>query len=170
MEEKKKKKLTLTISKKGSFTPSNYSLGRQKKSFVIEKKVSRSSNFRKSYERNDNINKTTSTYSDKTKPKLSRNLGKDSTINRNFEIRKKAEERATKRFRNLKEDEVSSKKINLNKNKSSTSKREYKLTLSRALNEDEMDGKERSLASVRRARLKEKKNLNDSEKKQESQW
>ena len=48
-------------------------------------------------------------------------------------------------------------KKNISKSKGDISKREYKLTLSRALVEEELDYKERSLASVRRARLKEKK-------------
>ena len=74
-----------------------------------------------------------------------------------------AEERATKRFKNLKEDSLQQKKSNLGKDKGFTSKREHKLTLSKALDDEALDGKERSLASVRRARLKEKKNQ-DSEK------
>ena len=45
----------------------------------------------------------------------------------------------------------------MGKSKSSISKRETKLTLTKALDEEALDGRERSLASVRRARLKEKK-------------
>ena len=44
------------------------------------------------------------------------------------------------------------------KEKSFTPKRENKFTLSKALDEEALDGKERSFASVKRARLKEKKN------------
>ena len=55
------------------------------------------------------------------------------------------------------------KKSGLGKEKSFTSKREQKITLSKALDDEILDGRERSLASVRRARLKEKKNQ-DSEK------
>ena len=69
-----------------------------------------------------------------------------------------AEERATNRFKNLKEDSLQPKKSSLGKDKGFTSKREQKLTLSKALDDEVLDGKERSLASVRRARLKEKKN------------
>ena len=85
--------------------------------------------------------------------------------NKNFEIRKKAEEKATKRFKNLKGVDLVQKKSNLGKSKSSVSKREYKLTLSKALTDDAMEGRERSLASVRRARLKEKKNQSIDNKK-----
>ena len=74
-----------------------------------------------------------------------------------------AEERATKRFKNVKEDSLQPKKSGLGKEKGFTSKREQKLTLSKALDDEILDGRERSLASVRRARLKEKKNQ-DSEK------
>ena len=74
-----------------------------------------------------------------------------------------AEERATKRFKSPKEDILVQKKGSLGKSKSFSSRREHKLTLSKALDDEAMEGKERSLASVRRARLKEKKNQ-DSEK------
>jgi len=167
MEKKeKKKKLTLTVSSKKNYSPSNYSNFGNKKSVIIEKKISRSKNDRRFFVRNDHLKKSKPEFSSGLKPKTSNDFHKRSTeINKNFEIRKKAEERATKRFRGLKEDELGPKKTNLSKSKNSTSKREYKLTLARALNEDEMDGKERSLASVRRARLKEKKNQDLNDKK-----
>ena len=68
-----------------------------------------------------------------------------------------AEERATRRFKNLKEDDAQPKKSNLGKDKGFTSKREPKLTLSKALDDEALDGRERSLSSVKRARLKAKK-------------
>ena len=67
-----------------------------------------------------------------------------------FERRKLAEQRATKR---LKVDTEGKEK----KLKSSFKKREVKLTVSRALS-DEIETRERSLASVKRARQKELKN------------
>ena len=69
-----------------------------------------------------------------------------------FEKRKLAEQRATKRLK----DESSTKD---KKHKISSKKREVKLTVSRALS-DEIEARERSLASVRRAREKENKNQN----------
>ena len=68
-----------------------------------------------------------------------------------------AEERATKRFKKIKEDNLQPKKSNLGKDKR-LYKKEAKLTLSKALDDEALEGRERSLASVRRARLKEKKN------------
>ena len=71
-----------------------------------------------------------------------------------------AEERATKRFKSLKEDFLQPKKSNLGKTKGPTSKRTTKLTISKALDHEALEEKGRSLASIKRARLKEKKNLN----------
>ena len=79
-----------------------------------------------------------------------------------------AEERATKRFKNPKEDVLQQKKTGFGKEKGFTSKREAKLTLSKALDDEALDGRERSLASVKRARLKEKKNQETVSKKIEA--
>ncbi len=82
---------------------------------------------------------------------------KVNTNTNDFEKRKLAEQRATKR---LKDDSpVKDKKIKLG-----TKKREVKLTVSRALS-DEIEARERSLASVKRAREKENKNLNKDQSK-----
>ena len=76
-------------------------------------------------------------------------------IQTDFERRKLAEQRATKR---LKGDTDNKDK----KSKLGTKKREFKLTVSRALS-DEIETRERSLASVKRARQKELKNANKDE-------
>ena len=73
-----------------------------------------------------------------------------------FERRKLAEQRATKRLKG--ENETKDKKSL----KSGTKKRELKLTVSRALS-DQIEARERSLASVKRARLKENRNLTKEE-------
>ena len=164
VQEKIKKKLTLTISNKKTFSTPSYTPSSNKKSVVIEKKISRTRGARKFYGRNDKVNKPTSGFQDKTKS--NNNFApRNPTINRNIEIRKIAEERATKRFKNPKEYNLAEKKGSLSKNRITTSKREYKLTLSKALTDDVMEGRERSLASVIRARLKEKKNQNSDDKK-----
>ena len=153
----KKKKLTLTVSSKPQNIPS-YSGSRQKTSVVIEKKTSRSRNDRRFYNRNDSLRKSSPTTQNTPKSKFNENFSNQSPkINKNIEIRKLAEERATKRFKGEKQDNTSPKKGGFGKNL--TSKRESKLTLSKVLTDDVMEGRERSLASVRRARLKEKKNL-----------
>jgi len=167
VQEKIKKKLTLTISNKKTFSTPSYTPSSNKKSVVIEKKISRMGGARKFYGRNDKVNKPTSGFQDKTKS--SNNFApRNPTINRNIEIRKIAEERATKRFKNPKEYNLAEKKGSLSKNRITTSKREYKLTLSKALTDDVMEGRERSLASVIRSRLKEKKNQNSDDKKIET--
>jgi len=154
MEEKKKKKLTLSVSSITSHNVPNYVKSRKKTSVLIEKKAPRRWGGKKFQARDNKINKLEST--DSFAPKKT-------SINKNIDIRKMAEERATKRFKNVKEDSLQQKKSGLGKEKSFTSKREQKITLSKALDDEILDGRERSLASVRRARLKEKKNQ-DSEK------
>ena len=156
MEEKKikKKKLTLSVSSKTLHNVPNYVKSRQKTSVLIEKKAPRRWGEKKFQSRDNNFNKSKST---------ANFIPKKTRINSNVDIRKMAEERATSRFKNLKEDSLQPKKSSLGKDKGFTSKREQKLTLSKALDDEVLDGRERSLASVRRARLKEKKNQ-DSEK------
>ena len=81
-------------------------------------------------------------------------------INTNQENKKKnfarkfIEQQATKDF--IKKDNKPAGKSKL-KLKGPVDKRDFKLTVSRALNVEEIEIKQRSLASVKRARLKEKK-------------
>jgi len=146
-DTKKKKKLTLTISAKKTFNTPSYTRDSNKKSVIIEKKISRKKGGKAYFP----TNKPTQRFPDKAK-------FYDKKPPNQSEIRKIAEERATKRFKTSEENILTQKKGGINKTKSS-SKREYKLTLSKAADEDAMEGRERSLASVRRARLKEKKIL-----------
>ncbi len=88
-----------------------------------------------------------------TKPSFG---GKVTPNTNDFERRKLAEQRARKRLKGDSEG----KKLKLG-----FKKRETKLTVSRALS-DEIEARERSLASVRRAREKEQKNLNKEESKE----
>ncbi len=81
---------------------------------------------------------------------------KSTPLTSDFERRKLAEQRATKR---LKEENENKNKKSL---KSNTKKRELKLTVSRALS-DQIEARERSLASVKRARQKENRNLTKEE-------
>ena len=93
MEEKKKKKLTLSVSSKTSRNVPNYVKSRQKTSVLIEKKPARRWGEKKFQSRDNNL----------TKPKSTDNFfPKKTPINRNVNIRKLAEERATNRFKNLK--------------------------------------------------------------------
>ena len=156
-EQSKKKKLTLSIDTKKPVGFKSFSRRQKKTSFVIEKRKSRGVNFK-------NFSGTKQDLGSINRPKGGEKHHKktssetDRSALKNFEIRKIAEQRATNRFKSHgKIDEKSAKNKNISKPKSSISKREYKLTLSRALVDEELSYKERSLASVRRARLKEKK-------------
>ena len=133
MEEKKpKKKLTLSIGSKKPYNFSNYHQSGGKKSVIIEKKNTRRSKEGKYYNRDNN--KSSSGFINKRRTDND-NVSKNISLKKNFEIRKLAEQRATKRFKNFREEDSQPKKGGLGKSKSSTTKREYKLTLSKALDE-----------------------------------
>ena len=139
--ENKKLKLTISGKPKKSFKNFETPNSQGKSSVIIEKShnkfAKKGSSFRPS----------------KTK------FPTKAQVNPNdFEKRKLAEQRATKR---LKDDaSVKDKKL-----KSGTKKREVKLTVSRALS-DEIEARERSLASVKRAREKENKVQNKDQNKE----
>ena len=82
---------------------------------------------------------------------------------KNFE-RKFVEQKATRDF--IKKDDKPTGKNKL-KLKGPIDKREFKLTVSRALNVEEIEIKQRSLASVKRARLKEKRSNPEIQEKKE---
>ena len=145
MEEKNKKK-TLTISSNLTKKIDISSLKKDgKKSFSIGKKkpLKGPREFHKS-------NKSFASNSFPAKKK-------------NFE-RKFIEQQATKAF--IKKDDKAPSKSKL-KLKAPIDKRDFKLTVSRALNVEEIEIKQRSLASVKRARLKEKRNSPETEEKKE---
>ncbi len=158
MEEKnkKKKKLTLSVSSNTKRNVPNFTQRSGKTSVVIEKKPPRKWGERKFQPRNNNFNRRPS---GEVFPKK--------TQTHKVDVRRIAEERATKRFKETKEN-LQQKKTGLGKDKNFSTKREYKLTLSKAMDEEALDGRERSLAAVKRARLKEKKNQDDSNKNQEN--
>ena len=142
MEKDKKKTLTITSNlKKKIDTSSITSSG--KKSFSVEKK--------KPFKPNKSFNKST------TAPNINTDIKK-----KNF-ARKFIEQQATKDF--IKKDNKPAGKSKL-KLKGPVDKRDFKLTVSRALNVEEIEIKQRSLASVKRARLKEKKKPDGEEKKE----
>ena len=80
---------------------------------------------------------------------------------KNF-ARKFIEQQATKDFIKKENKPAGKSKLRL---KGPVDKRDFKLTVSRALNVEEIEIKQRSLASVKRARLKEKKNKPEGEEK-----
>ena len=155
--ENKKTKLTISGTTKKSIKNIEIAKIQGKNTIVIEKPKNNFAKKGSSFK--------TATNNTRTKPGSSFNRGftlkpsfggKTPPITNDFERRKLAEQRATKR---LKGDSDSK------KNKLGPKKRETKLTVSRALS-DEIEARERSLASVRRAREKEQKSLNKDDNKE----
>ena len=146
----KKTKLTISGSAKKSIKNIEIAKTQVKNSVVIEKQTGKFSSRGGSFRSNVNKPRTISTFNRGAPAKPSFNP-KSPSITNDFEKRKLAEQRATKR---LKGDGENKDKKTL---KAGTKKRELKLTVSRALS-DEIDAKQRSLASVKRARQKEIKN------------
>ncbi len=142
MEKDRKKTLTISSDLKKKIDTSSISTS-GKKSFSVEKK--------KPFRPNKTFNKSPA----------STNLSSE-TKKKNF-TRKFIEQQATKDF--IKKDNKPAGKSKL-KLKGPIDKRDFKLTVSRALNVEEIEIKQRSLASVKRARLKEKKKPDGEEKKE----
>ena len=147
----KKTKLTISGSAKKTIKNIEISKTQSKNTVVIEKQTGKFPSKGGSLRPNPRKPKPTSFFSRTTgiKPPF---VTKSPPITNDFEKRKLAEQRATKRLKN---DGDGKDKKTL---KSGTKKRELKLTVSRALS-DQIEAKERSLASVKRARLKENKIL-----------
>ena len=143
--EKDNKKKTLTISsdlKKKIDTTAINTDG--KKSFAVKKK--------EPFRANKTTNRTSQNFNSTKSPDP-----KKKNVARKF-----VEQQATKAF--IKKDDKPTGKSKL-KLKGPIDKRDFKLTVSRALNVEEIEIKQRSLASVKRARLKERKTTSDGEKK-----
>ncbi len=148
----KKTKLTISGSAKKSIKNIEIAKAQGKNSVVIDRQSGKFQTKGESFRSTTNKSKSASTFNRGTSFKPTYNP-KSSPVTNDFEKRKLAEQRATKR---LKGDSESKDRKTL---KTDTKKRELKLTVSRALS-DEIDAKQRSLASVKRARQKEIKNAN----------
>ena len=144
MDKNKKKTLTISSDLKKKIDTTSISTS-GKKSFAVEKK--------KPFRSNKTFNKSVST------SKL--NIAPDPK-KKNF-ARKFIEQQATKDFIKKENKPAGKSKLKL---KGPVDKRDFKLTVSRALNVEEIEIKQRSLASVKRARLKEKKKPEGDEKKE----
>jgi|TARA_B110000438_G_scaffold6908_1_gene6802 translation initiation factor IF-2 len=147
MENKdKKKKLTLSISGsvKKPIAKIEIAKNQNKNSVIVDKKNTKF------------VRPKSGQFQERTKSHPSSNTTKSRPFSptNDFEKRKLAEQRATRR---LKGEAPNDKDF---KNKALGKKREYKLTLSRALNEDESEFKARSLASIKRAKQKENRLTN----------
>ena len=144
MEKDKKKTLTISSNLKKKIDTSSINTRRQKSLFSRKKKI---------------LNQT----------KLLINLAQQVVLEhqdnkkKNF-VRRFVEQQATKEFIKKENKPTGKSKLKL---KNPVDKRDFKLTVSRALNVEEIEIKQRSLASVKRARLKEKKSKPDNEEKKE---
>ena len=152
--EKKKLKLSITGSSKKTINNIELAKSQSKNAVVIEKKNNRfgsKSSFTKNANQKNTFNKPKTNF-------VPRNpiISKPSSAN-DFEKRKLAEQRATKRLKGE----------NVQKGKIGSKRRELKLTISRALSEEGIEFKGRSLASLRRAKQKENKELSKSEKSED---
>jgi translation initiation factor IF-2 len=156
--EKKKLKLSISGSRNKTINSIEQARNQSKNTVVIEKKPKRylgKSTSTRPFVNNDKF-KNKSSLPEKT-PNFSRPL---QHISSDFEKRKLAEQRATKRIKgetSLKENKA---------NKIGGKRRELKLTISRALSDEEMGTRSRSLASLKRAKQKENRILNKNETKE----
>ena len=155
--EKKKLKLSISGTSKKTFSSIEQAKSTSKNTVVIEKKNSKfqgKSLSSRTAQNNNNIpiNKSipSKTYNNRpVSPPVS-----------DFEKRKLAEQRATRRLKGetiTKENKT---------NKIGGKRRELKLTVSRALSDDHAETKFRSLASLKRAKQKENRNLNQIDNKE----
>ena len=147
--EKKKLKLTISGSSKKTINNIEIAKSQGKNSVIIEKKTSRFGS-KPLFSKNNNQRtsfKPRSSFVPKA-PVFSK-----PPLTNDFEKRKLAEQRATKRLKGEAPQ----------KGKSGSKRRELKLTISRALNEEALEFKGRSLASLKRAKQKENKELKKEE-------
>ena len=156
--EKKKLKLSVSVSSKKTISSIEQAKTKSKNTVVIEKKPTRFVGGKPSFSRS---NKNTNFKSNQTFVPKKQTFSKPApSINSDFEKRKLAEQRATKRLKgeSLSKDNKS--------NKLGGKRRELKLTVSRALSEDNIETKSRSLAALKRAKQKENRLLNKEEDKE----
>jgi len=156
--EKKKLKLSISGSTKKTINSIEQAKTKSKNTFVIEKKPTRFSgkpHFARPNTKNDKFKSTSSLSTKKT------NVSKSPPTPRsNFEKRKLAEQRATRRLKGEQSPKDSK------SSKIGAKRRELKLTISRALNEDDLGTRSRSLASLKRAKQKENRIINKEEEKE----
>ncbi len=154
--EKKKLKLTISGASKKTINSIEQAKSHSKNTVVIEKRSSRfggKPNFSRGSKSTEN--KVQNSFITKKT-----NFSKPApTFTSDFEKRKLAEQRATRRLKG--ENVQKENKLN----KPDGKRRELKLTISQALRGDDIDNRSRSLASLKRAKQKENRLSNKSELK-----
>ena len=154
--ENKKTKLTISGTAKKTIKNIEKAKTKSKHSVVIEKPKNNFIKKGSSFAPSGITSRSKPTSFNRGAPLKSSFGAKTPSITNDFEKRKLAEQRATKRLKGDNEGK---------KQKLGANKRELKLTVSRALS-DEIEARERSLASVKRAREKEQKNLSKDENRE----
>jgi len=152
--EKKKTKLTISADAKKSIGKIEFTKIKNKSSVIIEKKPSK---FKHSSS-NKTAGQSTRFKEKKFSTVKTQIISKIAPPIKDYEKRKLAEQRATRRIK-------SDTNFKDSKGKIGSKKRELKLTVSRALS-DEIEIKSRSLASLKRAKLKENRDQNKNELKE----
>ncbi len=156
--EKKKLKLSISGSSKKTINSIEQARSHSKNTVVIEKKQRFGSkpNYSRSVNRSNSANDRSKTNQNFVNRSQTFSKPPSSPIS-DFERRKLAEQRATKRIKG---------EANIKDNKSGKNlvkRRELKLTISRALSEGDIGQRGRSLASLKRAKQKENRLLNKDE-------
>ncbi len=151
--EKKKLKLSISGSSKKTINSIEEAKTKSKNTVFIEKKSSKFSG-KSQFSRQNNNNFRPSTNISSKQNNLSRPISPPSS---DFEKRKLAEQRATRRLRGEAQQKENK------SNKAIGKRRELKLTVSRALSEDHAEIKSRSLASLKRAKQKENRSQNQND-------
>ena len=157
--EKKKLKLSISGSSKKTFSSIEQAKTHSKNTVVIEKKSSKFPGKSQFSRQNNKIEKSRPNSNFLTKkPNFIKPTSPSSVSD--FEKRKLAEQRATRRLKG----EVVSRETK--PSKLGGKRRELKLTISRALSDEHIEAKSRSLASLKRAKQKENRNLNQTDSKE----
>ncbi len=156
--EKKKLKLSISGSSKKTISSIEQAKTKSKNTVVIEKKPTRFVGGKPNFSRS---NKSANIKSNQTFVTKKQSFSKAApSINSDFEKRKLAEQRATKRLKGESPSKDSK------SNKLGGKRRELKLTISRALSEENIETRSRSLAALKRAKQKENRLLNKEEDKE----
>ena len=156
--EKKKLKLSISGSSKKTISSIEKAKTKSKNTVVIEKKPTRFVGGKPNFSRpNKSSNFKLNQAFVPKKPSFSKPT---TSINSDFEKRKLAEQRATRRLKG----EIPSK--DSKSSKIGGKRRELKLTISRALSEENIETRSRSLAALKRAKQKENRLLNKEEGKE----
>ena len=152
--ENKKTKLTISGIAKKSIENIELAKTQSKNSVVIEKKTSRfgNKNLSKRSPQKPTLRNDSSAVN---RPTTTTKHNNAAPITNDYEKRKLAEQRATRRVKG----DTTSKDLKV---KNTPKKRELKLTLSRALS-DEIETRTRSMASLKRAKQKENRELSKEE-------